>query len=75
MKYQLQKLPKKKEKHTRRGGNLKAPPKALERADYPTDPEDELEAVDYDEVSVRVSLTVSLLYPFLDFLRISCVSS
>ena len=74
VKYQLQKLPKKKEKHTRRGGNLKAPPKALERAYCPTDSEDDLEE-DYDEVSVRVSLTVSLLYPFLDFLRISCVSS
>ena len=69
VKYQLQKLPKKKEKHTRRGGNLKAPPKALERAYCPTDSEDDLEE-DYDEVSVRVSLTVSLLYPFLDFFRI-----
>ena len=62
VRHQLKKLPKKKEKDTRRGGNLKAPPKALERmAYYPTDSEDEQ---DDFQVSVRVSFCVSLLYPF-----------
>jgi hypothetical protein len=44
VKHQLKQLPKKKEKDTRRGGNLKAPPKALQRVTYyPTDDEDEQE--------------------------------
>ena len=50
VKHQLKQLPKKKEKDTRRGGNLKAPPKALQRVTYyPTDDEDEQEEEENEE--------------------------
>jgi len=50
VKHQLKQLPKKKEKDTRRGGNLKAPPKALQRVTYyPTDDEDEQEEEEEEE--------------------------